>query len=116
MEKPVDEKCKLNSEDGEDEEEKDEDESAAKHPFEALKEYRQQMNLPETKLVVMAMTSTEFTIADPSDLGMLDVCGLDEHHDFSFSRTAFKTSSSIVWSSILVERPTSKSIFLEERK
>uniref|UniRef100_A0A915DXL5 TROVE domain-containing protein n=1 Tax=Ditylenchus dipsaci TaxID=166011 RepID=A0A915DXL5_9BILA len=64
MEKPVDEKCKLNSEDGEDEEEKDEDESAAKHPFEALKEYRQQMNLPETKLVVMAMTSTEFTIAD----------------------------------------------------
>uniref|UniRef100_A0A915DLA6 TROVE domain-containing protein n=1 Tax=Ditylenchus dipsaci TaxID=166011 RepID=A0A915DLA6_9BILA len=48
-----------------------------KHPFEALKEYRQQMNLPESKLVVMAMTSTEFTIADPSDAGMLDVCGLD---------------------------------------
>jgi 60 kDa SS-A/Ro ribonucleoprotein len=47
------------------------------HPFEALKKYRKEMNLPESKLVVVGMQSNGFTIADPTDPGMLDVVGLD---------------------------------------
>ena len=46
------------------------------HPFQALTEYRQKMGRP-AKLVVVGMTSTEFTIADPSDAGSLDVVGFD---------------------------------------
>ena len=47
------------------------------HPFEALKNYRSKMGVPDAKLVVMGMTSTDFTIAEPTDPGMLDVCGFD---------------------------------------
>ncbi|CAK5095476.1 unnamed protein product [Meloidogyne enterolobii] len=47
------------------------------HPFEALKDYRQQMNIPNAKLIVMGMAANEFTIADPNDPGMLDIVGLD---------------------------------------
>ena len=47
------------------------------HPFEALKKYRKEMNLPESKLVVVGMQSNGFTIADPNDPGMLDVVGFD---------------------------------------
>ena len=46
------------------------------HPFQALCEYRQKMGRP-AKLVVVGMTATQFTIADPSDAGMLDVVGFD---------------------------------------
>lgn len=46
------------------------------HPFQALKEYRQKMGIP-AKLVVVGMTASEFTIADPSDAGMMDVVGFD---------------------------------------
>jgi 60 kDa SS-A/Ro ribonucleoprotein len=46
------------------------------HPFQALKQYRQTMGI-NAKLIVVGMTSTEFTIADPSDAGMLDVVGFD---------------------------------------
>lgn len=46
------------------------------HPFEALKEYRKAFN-PNAKLAVLAFTSTKFSIADPSDAGMLDIAGLD---------------------------------------
>jgi len=35
------------------------------------------MNIPNAKLIVMGMASTEFTIADPDDPGMLDIVGLD---------------------------------------
>ena len=48
----------------------------AVHPFEALKTYRREMN-PEAKLVVIACSPTEFSIADPSDAGMLDISGFD---------------------------------------
>ena len=47
------------------------------HPFEALKKYRNEMNLPYSKLVVVGMQSNGFTIADPNDPGMLDVVGFD---------------------------------------
>ena len=46
------------------------------HPTEALRKYRQEMGIP-AKLVVVAMVSNEFSIADPLDAGMLDVVGFD---------------------------------------
>lgn len=44
------------------------------HPFQALKMYRDQMGIP-AKMIVVGMTSTGFTIADPSDAGSMDVVG-----------------------------------------
>ncbi|WP_437708742.1 TROVE domain-containing protein [Sorangium sp. So ce448] len=46
------------------------------HPFQALREYRQAMGRP-ARLLVVGMTSTGFSIADPTDPGMLDVVGFD---------------------------------------
>lgn len=46
------------------------------HPAQALREYRQRMGIP-AKLVIVGMVSNGFTIADPSDGGMLDVVGFD---------------------------------------
>lgn len=48
------------------------------HPFQALQAYRAKSGR-NAKLVVVGMTATEFTIADPSDAGMLDVVGFDSH-------------------------------------
>lgn len=47
------------------------------HPSEALIQYRQKMNKPEAKLLVLAMQSTGFSIADPEDPFMMDICGFD---------------------------------------
>ncbi len=46
------------------------------HPDQALREYRQKMGI-DAKLVVVGMTATSFTIADPRDFGMMDVVGFD---------------------------------------
>ncbi|WP_405138147.1 TROVE domain-containing protein [Nocardia sp. NBC_01388] len=46
------------------------------HPHQALQQYRREIN-PEAKLVVVGMTATNFSIADPADAGMLDVAGFD---------------------------------------
>lgn len=46
------------------------------HPCQALRNYRQAMGI-NAKLIVNAMTPTEFTIADPDDAGTLDVVGFD---------------------------------------
>ena len=46
------------------------------HPRDALRKYREGMGLA-VKLVVVAMVSNGFTIADPEDGGMLDVVGFD---------------------------------------
>jgi len=48
------------------------------HPFEALKRYRKKFN-KNAKLVVMAFAANKFTIADPSDAGMMDIAGLDSN-------------------------------------
>lgn len=48
-----------------------------RHPFQALAAYRRERNKPEAKLIVAAMTATEFTVADPKDPGMLDIAGFD---------------------------------------
>jgi 60 kDa SS-A/Ro ribonucleoprotein len=47
------------------------------HPSTALLNYRRSMNKPNAKLIVVGMTASSFTIADPNDLGMLDVVGFD---------------------------------------
>ena len=45
-------------------------------PYQALREYRDTMGIA-AKLVVVGTTSTGFSIADPDDAGMMDVCGFD---------------------------------------
>ena len=45
-------------------------------PFQALQQYRQKSGR-NAKLIVVGMTATEFSIADPRDAGMLDVVGFD---------------------------------------
>ena len=47
------------------------------HPQEALKQYRQQMNKPNAKLIVIGMTANSLTIADPNDKNTLNLCGFD---------------------------------------
>ena len=60
--------------------------AGAIHPVQALREYRERTGIA-AKLVVVAMASNGFTIADPDDAGMLDVVGFDTAvpqvlHDF----------------------------------
>ena len=45
-------------------------------PVQALEKYRQATGIG-ARLIVVGMTSTGFTIADPNDAGMLDVVGFD---------------------------------------
>jgi 60 kDa SS-A/Ro ribonucleoprotein len=46
------------------------------HPHEALRRYRDWSGI-EARLVVVGLTATDFTIADPADPGMLDIAGFD---------------------------------------
>lgn len=46
------------------------------HPFVALKNYREKMGI-NSRLIVAATSSTGFSIADPNDGRMLDICGFD---------------------------------------
>jgi 60 kDa SS-A/Ro ribonucleoprotein len=46
------------------------------HPFQALKDYRQSSGI-DAKLAVVGMTASGFSIADPTDSGMLDFVGFD---------------------------------------
>jgi 60 kDa SS-A/Ro ribonucleoprotein len=46
------------------------------HPVQALRNYRETMGIA-AKLIVVGMVSNGFTLADPSDSGMLDVIGFD---------------------------------------
>ena len=46
------------------------------HPSQALQRYRDRLGV-NTRSVVVGMTATNFTIADPADAGMLDVVGFD---------------------------------------
>lgn len=46
-------------------------------PAQALKKYRKARNNNEVRSIVMAMTATPFSIADPKDPYMLDVVGFD---------------------------------------
>lgn len=57
------------------------------HADEALRRYRERTGIA-AKLVVVAMTSTGFTIADPNDAGMLDVVGFDASAPATIARFA----------------------------
>jgi 60 kDa SS-A/Ro ribonucleoprotein len=46
------------------------------HVFQALQQYRKAMRI-NAKMVVIGMTATDFTLADPNDPGMMDVVGFD---------------------------------------
>lgn len=46
------------------------------HPAQTLRQYRERTGIA-AKLVVVGMVSSGFTIADPSDKGMLDIVGFD---------------------------------------
>lgn len=46
------------------------------HPYKALQEYRRKTGI-NAQLIVLGTAATDFTIADPSDAGMLDVVGFD---------------------------------------
>ena len=46
------------------------------HPHLALEQYRQKMGIA-ARLIVVGLTATQFSIANPNDAGMLDVVGFD---------------------------------------
>ena len=46
------------------------------HPIQALKRYRDKTGIA-AKLIVVGMTASEVSIADPNDRGSLDVVGFD---------------------------------------
>lgn len=46
------------------------------HPHQALRQYRDRMGI-DAKLIVVAMTATRFSIAEPGNPAMLDVSGFD---------------------------------------
>ncbi len=46
------------------------------HPHQALRQYREKSGI-DARLVVVGLTATDFTIADPADPGMLDIAGFD---------------------------------------
>ena len=50
--------------------------SGRTHPPQALRSYNEKMNR-DAKLIVCAMQSNGFTIADPEDRNMMDMCGFD---------------------------------------
>lgn len=49
--------------------------TGAMHPFQVLKEYRNRMNKPNAKMIVMATLANNFSVADPNDPGSMDICG-----------------------------------------
>jgi 60 kDa SS-A/Ro ribonucleoprotein len=55
---------------------KDNEVNTGVHPTQLLNQYRATVN-PNAKLLVCAMTVTNFSVADPRDPGQLDVVGFD---------------------------------------
>jgi 60 kDa SS-A/Ro ribonucleoprotein len=60
------------------------------HPFQALKQYRKVTGI-DARMAVLGVQATDFTIADPSDAGMMDFVGFDSNAprvlaDFSAGR------------------------------
>ena len=50
-----------------------------KPPAQALREYRVAMKKPKASLIVIGLTATNFTIADPTDPFMFDIAGCDQN-------------------------------------
>jgi len=57
----------------------DNDVNSGIKPATALQQYRRGMKMPQTKLVVVATQGSDYTIADPADPFMMDMCGFDSH-------------------------------------
>ena len=47
------------------------------HVDQAMKQYRNQMNMPNSKLICVGMISNNYTLADPNDKNSLNVVGFD---------------------------------------
>jgi 60 kDa SS-A/Ro ribonucleoprotein len=72
----------------------DNDINTGDKPLVALNSYRAKIGNPNVKLITLAVQLNDLTIADPSDKGMLDMCGFDTNsyqvmhaftHDKDFS-------------------------------
>lgn len=48
------------------------------HPYEAIQKYRKEMGI-NAKLIVLATSASDFSIADKNDAGMLDIAGFDSN-------------------------------------
>lgn len=57
----------------------DNDVNSGIKPSEAMKQYRSAMKMPNVKLAVVATEGSDFTVADPADLCMMDFVGFDSH-------------------------------------
>ena len=57
----------------------DNDVNSGIKPSEAMKQYRDGMKMPNTKLAVVATLGTDYTVADPYDPLMMDIVGFDSH-------------------------------------
>ena len=55
----------------------DNDINTGEKPLVALNSYRKTIGNPNVKLITLAVQLNDLTIADPSDTGMLDMCGFD---------------------------------------
>jgi 60 kDa SS-A/Ro ribonucleoprotein len=69
------------------------------HPHQALRQYRDATGIP-AKCIVVGMTASEFSIADPNDSGMLDVVGFDTATPnviSQFSRPVNAAFEPVVW-------------------
>ena len=55
----------------------DNDINTGEKPLVALNSYRAKIGNPNVKLITLAVQLNDLTIADPSDKGMLDMCGFD---------------------------------------
>jgi len=55
----------------------DNDINTGDKPLVALNSYRAKIGNPNVKLITLAVQLNDLTIADPSDKGMLDMCGFD---------------------------------------
>ena len=57
----------------------DNDVNSGIKPDEAMRQYRVGLKLPTTKLIVVATQACDYTIANPLDPFMMDMCGFDSH-------------------------------------
>ncbi len=55
----------------------DNDVNHGRHVSQVLKEYRAKSGIHDAQMIVVAMTASDFSIADPSDPNMLDCVGFD---------------------------------------
>lgn len=56
-------------------------------PSDAIQLYRQQMGMPDAKLIIVGITDNSGSLADPTDPNMLVICGINPSvlqviHDF----------------------------------